>query len=174
MNVGITNFWDLGIYAPSAGGSSDNGEFSGILDSILSENVLISPKYEKQLIGNSELSEELVERIRELGSDQNSVVIVNRRGEISRYNFSEKKEPEHPTAEELRDFARARARKKARLDAYFHLLERVSIKRKLIEQENAMRFFNKKYRRSASLLDAAARSRQITSPPPVSSSDFLW
>ena len=95
---------------------------------------------------------------------KDSIVIVNKNGEITQYCTRSKRD-EHPTAEELKEVAKARARRQARLDAYFHLLERVSIKRKLIEQENAKRLLNKKYKFSVSGLDILARSQQITAPP---------
>ncbi len=166
MNIGIDNSFYLNSFFEGTTDSSDNGEFRSMLDSILANNVLISPKIEKQLIGNSDLAQEIEQKIHELGGSlQNSIVIVNRRGEVSQYTFPKEREETHPTAEELKAVARARARKKARLDAYFHLLERVSIKRKLIEQENAKRFLSKKYRFTSTRLDSTARARQITVPP---------
>lgn len=69
-----------------------------------------------------------------------------------------------PTQEELRAVARARARKKARLDAYFHLLEKVCIKRKIVENENAKRGGRKVYC-FTTLLDRLAESRRIIPPP---------
>lgn len=69
-----------------------------------------------------------------------------------------------PTQEELRAVARARARKKARLDAYFHLLEKVCIKRKFVENENAKRKGNKVYC-FTTLLDRIAESRELVPPP---------
>ena len=68
-----------------------------------------------------------------------------------------------PTQEELRAVARARARKKARLDAYFHLLEKVCIKRKVVENENAKRKGNKVYC-FTTLLDRIAESRDLVPP----------
>lgn len=69
-----------------------------------------------------------------------------------------------PTQEELRAVARARARKKARLDAYFHLLEKVCIKRKFVENENAKRKGKKVYC-FTTLLDRIAESRELVPPP---------
>lgn len=170
MNIGIENsFFPNSFF----GGTSDNtgdGEFGSMLDAILSGSVIISPKIENQLFSETELAQQtrqkLTEKIKEMGGElEHSILLVNKRGEVSRYDLSRKREMTSPTAEELKAVARARARKKARLDAYFHLLERVSIKRKLIEQENAKRFLNKKYRFSATTLDSTARARQITVPP---------
>lgn len=170
MNIGIENFINFGNYYNVGTTSSDNGEFRAVLDFALSGNVLISPKIEKELLSNSDFAEEIAQKIRELGGGSGAV-IVNRRGEVSRLCFSEKKE-EHPTAEELKEAAKARARRKARLDAYFHLLEKNAIRRKLIEQENAKRFLNKKYRLNAAAVDLAARARQ-TSPPPLNPDYFF-
>lgn len=131
--------------------------------------VVISPRIEEKLRADPEYSEQLSQKLSDILKKQgeclsNSVVIVDKTGEITQHCFSTERE-EHPTAEELKEVAKARARKKARLDAYFQLLERVSIKRKLIEQENAKRLVNKKYRFSVSCLDITARSRGITPPP---------
>lgn len=170
MNIEIGHSFYLNNFSTNGTAETDSGGFQEALDSILSGNVLISPKYESQLLGDSELAQaarqQLSEKLKEMGGElENSILVVNRRGEVTRYDLSKKDDMTSPTAEELKAVARARARKKARLDAYFHLLERVSIKRKLIEQENARRFLNKKYRFSSTSLDTTARARQITSPP---------
>ena len=167
--------------------SSDGGMFQSELDNALekqSDNseecsgyfgcrsdpmVVISPKTEAKMRDDPEYCEELSKKLNELlhsrgKSAKDTVVIVSKNGEISQYCTRPKRE-EHPTAEELKEVAKTRARRKARLDAYFHLLERVAIKRKLIEQENAKRLRNKKYRYSVSGLDIEARTHQITTPP---------
>lgn len=169
MNIAIDYLYNVNPNFSGNSESADDNEFRSALDAMLSGNVIISPKIEQQLFGDSELADQtrqkLTEALRELGGElENGVLLINRRGEVSKYTFR-KDELKHPTAEELKAVARARARKKARLDAYFHLLERVSIKRKLVEQENAKRFLNKKYRLSATRLDITARARQITAPP---------
>lgn len=150
--------------------SDDTDRFPCYFEGYSDQFVVFSPKIEEKLRNDPEYSEQLSQKIKELLKSQgeslkNSVVIVNKNGEISQYCTRPEREEKHPTAEELKEVAKARARKKARLDAYFHLLERVSIKRKLIEQENAKRLINKKYRFSVSGLDITARARQITSPP---------
>ena len=151
--------------------SSDNsGEFPGYCKNCPDQMVIISPKIEEKMRTDPEYSEKLAKKLNELlqshgKSMRDSVVIVQKNGEISQYCLRPKREPEHPTAEELKEVAKARARRKAKLDAYFHLLERVAIKRKLIEQENAKRLLNKKFRFSVSGLDMMARARQITTPP---------
>lgn len=188
MEFYIGNVSDRTASMPSGNYAADTGEFQNELNSALGNQtnepsefpiyfggysdsfVVISPKIEEKLVNDPEYSEQLSQKLEELlrgqgESMKNSVVIVNREGEISQHCFRSEREERHPTAEELKEVAKARARKKARLDAYFHLLERVSIKRKLIEQENAKRLVNKKYRLSVSGLDITARSRQITAPP---------
>lgn len=173
MNISINGAFRANPALVEASADQADDEFRQALDEILSGNVIISPKLEARLDEDPELSENIARKIRELsGAPRDSVVIVNKRGEVSRYTFDKERAETHPTAEELKAVARARARKKARLDAYFHLLERTSIKRKLIEQENARRFFKKKYRISATQLDSTARARQIT-PPPLDPSYFL-
>lgn len=154
----------LGSHSESSEGLPDY--FGGYSDAF----VVVSPKLEEKLSNDPEYSEQLSQKLNALLKSQgeslkNSIVIVNRDGEISQYCTRPEREERHPTAEELKEVAKARARRKARLDAYFHLLERVSIKRKLIEQENAKYLRNKKYRLSVSGLDIAARARQITAPP---------
>ena len=150
--------------------SDNSGECSGYFGGCWNPMVVISPKIEEKMRNDPEYSEELSQKLNELlhgrgRSAKDTVVIVSKDGEISQYCTRPKREPEHPTAEELKEVAKARARRKARLDAYFHLLERVAIKRKLIEQENAKRLRNKKYRYSVSGLDIEARTHQITTPP---------
>lgn len=168
INIGIDYLYNMGDFSTGSAETSDNGEFAAALGGFLSGNVIISPKIQGQLAGGSEAAREIREKIsqamKELGSDRDSVIIVNRQGEVSHYSFKKENDKTRLTAEELKAVAKARARKKARLDAYFHLLERVSIKRKLIEQENA-KASNKKYRCSVTRLDIIARNRQITSPP---------
>lgn len=157
--------------AGAVGKQSDNlGINSDYFGGASNPMVVISPKIEEKMRNDPDFSEELSQKLNELLHNQgksikDSIVIVNKNGEISQYCTRSKREPEHPTAEELKEVAKARARRKARLDAYFHLLERTAIRRKLIEQENAKRLLNKKYRRSVSGLDIETRARQNTAPP---------
>ena len=162
-----------GFQSELAGALEKRSEISGdIGDNFCGyPGVVISPKIEDKLRSDPEYSELLSKKLKELLHGQsenlkNSVVIVDKNGEITQHCFSRDREERHPTAEELKEVAKARARKKARLDAYFRLLERVSIKRKLVEQENAKRFAGKKYRFSVSCLDIIARSRKTAAPPP--------
>lgn len=163
---------------PSAECSSD-GSFMDFVEKALAEkspvpeeylqsgNVIVSPRLERKMKDDPELAGRILKEIKNFrGNSNNSreeILIINRNGESFHYSSKENDRPEHPTAEELKEVARARARKKARLDAYFHLLEKVCIKRKLIEQENAKR--GRRYRCSVTKLDLIAESRRITEPP---------
>ena len=161
--------WDNGLF---------QSELAGALGRKPSESmVVISPKIEEKMHSDPEYFEELAQKINELLQNQGSkmkdcIVIVNRDGEISQHCLRSDRE-KHPTAEELREVAKARARRKARLDAYFHALERAAIKRKLVEQENAKRFLDKKKRLSVSALDMMARTHQIKNPPAFTSRMFF-
>ena len=170
MDLHIGSAFDATVSPAAAAQTLDGGLFQNELVSALGKQmVVISPKIEAKMKNDPEYSEELSQKLNELLQSQgksmrDSIVIVNKNGEITQYCTRPKRE-KHPTAEELKEVAKARARRKARLDAYFHRLERSAIKRKLIEQENAKRLINKKYRRSVSALDIEARARQITAPP---------
>ena len=135
--------------------------------------VVISPVIEDKMRSDPKYAEELAKKINQLLQGQGSrmkdcIVIVNQDGEITQYCIRPERE-KHPTAEELREVAKARARRQAKLAAYFHSLERAAIKRKLIEQENAKRFLDKKKRLSVSALDMMARTHQIKNPPAFTS-----
>lgn len=161
---------------------SDGGEFGEMVEkAVLQKNlsefpeglssgcfVAISPKIVAKMRENADLCENIRSQIEKLQQNiqnnaRDSFIVVDRNGEVLKYRVKDDR-PSHPTAEELREVAKARARKKARLDAYFHLLEKICIKRKLIEQENAKNR-GKKYRISATLLNRLAESRRLTSPP---------
>lgn len=167
MNIGIDHLYNTGNFSSPNTEAPGGGEFASALNDFLSGNVIISPKPENQIDGDPETAREIRKKIsqavKELGGDRDGAVIVNRQGEVSQYSFKKEKDKTQPAAEELKAVAKARARKKARLDAYFHLLERISIKRKLIEQENAKG--SRRYRCSITQLDNIARNRQITPPP---------
>ncbi len=195
MEFNISGMADRSAMRISESRPSGNGEFqSELFDAIeklekTPENsgsnffgyegvfTVVSPKIEEKLRSDPEYFELLSEKLSKMlhgqgESMKNSVVIIDRNGEITQHCFGKDREERHPTAEELKEVAKARARKKARLDAYFRLLERSAIKRKLIEQENAKRLVNKKYRLSVSCLDIIARSRRITAPLPDPDSLF--
>lgn len=108
--------------------------------------VAISSKFEEKMLQNPELAREISQKINEMSSDSNNIIIVDRSGEIVQYSTkTEKRDIERELAD-AKEAAKARLRKKARLDAYFKMLQRNTIKRKLVEQENAKRLSGKKYR----------------------------
>lgn len=146
----------------------DNGEFSELLWSDIARRrsesvVIVSPKFEQTASENPALCEEIRQKIAQLSQNRDNIIIVDRNGDIT--NYSTKKEKnEHPTAEELKEVAKARARRQARLAEYFQRLEKVCIKRKIIEQENAKRTRRKKYR-SVTELGVIADSQQLAPAP---------
>lgn len=187
----ISVIFNSGTFAFASDNSTrKDGEFQDMVNGMLSENtlseqdeplwthcqqigqcfgsVVISPKAEALMRENSELCESITSQIEALRKNtgknsRDDFIIVDKNGEVRSYNTKDDA-PTHPTKEELREAAKARARKKARLDAYFHRLEKVCIKRKLVEIENAGRK-SKKYRLPITLLDRLAESQRITSPP---------
>ena len=126
--------------------------------------VIISPQYEKILEQDSTLKAALAEKLHEphLGCGKqcrNDITIVDKYGEISYYCLErEKKRFQRPESEEIKEAAKARARRKARLSAYFRRVERYSIKRKLIEQANVKRPRGKKLRISVTKLNTITES----------------
>lgn len=179
MSFQINEFSDIAALAQSRLQRSDNGLFRETVENAMTERntvtslplapdadsgyVVVSPKLEEKLKADPGLAEEISQKINEMcrcyGENcRDNIVVVDRNGEITRYCPKHDKNKDYPTAEELKELAKARARKKARLDAYFKLVERISIKRKLIEQENAKRAVNKKYRYSVAKIDLIAKS----------------
>ncbi len=176
MSFQINEFSDITALIKNRAHSSDNGLFRDAVENAISERennvslenigsgyVVVSPKLEDKLKTDPGLAEELARKITEMcqcyGKNcRDNIVVVDRSGEVTRYCTKHDKNKDYPTAEQLKELAKARARKKARLDAYFKLLERISVKRKLIEQENSKRAFNKKYRYSVARIDLLARS----------------
>ncbi|MCH5197240.1 MAG: hypothetical protein J1F28_11015 [Oscillospiraceae bacterium] len=148
----------------------DDGEFSELLSSDIARRhseslVIVSPKLEETLNENPDLREEIRQKIAQLGQSRDNIIIVDRNGEVTRYSAkTESDNFSSPTAEELKEVAKARARRKARLNAYFQLLEKVCIKRKLVEQENAKRARGKKYR-SVTELGVIVKSRLLSPAP---------
>lgn len=170
----INNNLPFNINPNNSFSDSDAGEFQAIVESAVAARnslcgsrsegfVVVSPKLEEKMNENPELYEDLKQEIEQARKNKDCITIFDRIGERTSYSTKNDRQ-DHPTSEELKEVAKARARRKARLDAYFHLLERVCIKRKLIEQENAKRWARKKYR-SVSDIDCIARSRQILEPP---------
>lgn len=176
MSFQINDFSDITALIQSRAQSYDNGLFREAVENAVAERknnlslenigggyVVVSPKLEDKLKADPELAEEIARKITEMcqcyGKNcRDNIVVVDRSGEVARYCTKHDKNKDYPTSEQLKELAKARARKKARLDAYFKLLERVSVKRKLIEQENSKRAFNKKYRYSTARIDLIARS----------------
>ncbi len=180
MSLEITEFTDITAFVKNHAHEADNSLFQQAIENAVAERkntemplssvtgiangyVVVSPKLESKLKDDPELAEQLSQKIAEMSrcygkNCRDNIVVVDRNGEILRYCPKHDKKEDHPTAEELKALARARARKKARLDAYFKLVERISIKRKLIEQENVKRGANKKYRYSPARIDMIAKS----------------
>lgn len=128
--------------------------------------VAISPKFEKKLQQDPELAREIAQKIENMtsgfGNDwKNHMIVIDRSGEITQYRTKptdREKRLEELEAESLKEAAKARLRKKARLDAYFKIVQQNAIKRKLIEQENAKRPRGKRYRSYGTTLDSIAKS----------------
>lgn len=180
MSFQITEFSDINAFIQARANNSDNNLFRDAVESALlghennsplsvssgteeSACVIISSQLEEKLRNDPELAEELSQKINEMcrcyGKNcRDNIVVVDKNGEIAHYCTKHDKPKEYPTSEQLKAIAKARARRKARLDAYFKLVERISVKRKLIEQENMKRAFNKKYRYSVAKVDSIAKS----------------
>lgn len=184
MNFRVTQYSDINALISERAQSGDDSLFRDAVENALSERgtlsagceesmILISSKLEEKLKNDPELAEDIYRRINEMcgcyGKNcRDNIVVVDRNGEIARYCPTHDKRKDRVTDEKLKEIAKARARKKAKLDAYFKLVERISIKRKLIEQENLKRGANKKYRYSVMQLDAIAKSiSQKPSKEPV-------
>lgn len=144
--------------------------------------VALSPKFEKKLQEDPELAEQTAQKIENLaklselcgGNRNSSVIVIDRSGEIKQYCTKPSKRDkklEELEAESLKEAIKARLRKKARVDAYFKIVERNAVKRKLIEQENAKRPRNKRYRYNSSTLNSAVQS--IIGSNPTTAADIL-
>ncbi len=141
--------------------------------------VAISPKFEEKLQKDPALAEETAQKIENLtklwgGEQNNNIIVIDRRGEVKQYctnRGKREKELEELEAESIKEAIKARLRKKARVDAYFKIVERGAVKRKLIEQENAKRPRGKRYRYSVSKLNSVAQS--ILGQNPTTAADIL-
>ena len=126
--------------------------------------VAISSKFEKKMLEDPELAREIAQKIEDmtkgLGSAyKDSMIVIDRSGEITQYNTKTgSKRDREREIEELKEVAKARLRRKARLDAYFKIVKQNSIKRKLIEPENIERPRGKRYRSSPTKIDSMVRS----------------
>ncbi len=141
--------------------------------------VAISPKFEKKLQDDPALAKETAQKIENLtkvyGSDwSSSIIVIDKSGEIKHFQTKptdREKSLEELEAESVKEAMKARLRKKARLDAYFKVVERAAVKRKLIEQENAKRPRDKRYRCNVAKLNSIAQS--ILGESPSTAADIL-
>ena len=178
MNIEINDLAELYFKIGSSKTDfADNGFRQAIEDAVNDKNsvynsiyfnkksyVAISSKFEEKMRQDPELAREIAQKIEEmtkgLGSAyKDSIIVIDRSGEITQYNTktSDKRDREREI-EELKEVAKARLRRKARLDAYFKIVQQISVKRKLIEQENIKRARNKRYRSDTTRLDSIAKS----------------
>lgn len=142
--------------------------------------VAVSPQFEKKMRQDPELAEQTAQKIDNLtkvfGADyQNSMIVIDRRGEIKHYRTQtdeKAKKAEELEAEALKDAIKARLRRQAKLEAYFKIVQRNAIKRKLIEQENAKRPRGKSYRTNVAKLNSVAVSL-VGGTVPASAADIL-
>lgn len=180
MSLEITEFAEINALIGSRERNGDNALFREAIENAVADRenaekfysgipgvtsgyVVISQKLEDKLKSDPDLAEELAQKIAEMSkcygkNCRDNIVVVDRNGEITRYCPKHDRSKDYPDSEELKALAKARARKKARLDAYFRLVERISVKRKLIELENIKRGANKKYRYSPAKIDMIAKS----------------
>lgn len=170
MNLQINNFADIAAFIQNKTQNTDDSLFRdavenavSMLESSTSGCVVVSPKLEGKFKDDPEFAEEIARKIAEMTgcygkTCREKIVVVDKNGEITGYCPKHDKNKDYPTSEQLKELAKARARKKARLDAYFKLVERISVKRKLVEQENLKRAANKKYRYSPDHIDMLAKS----------------
>lgn len=141
--------------------------------------VAISPQFEKKMQRDPELAEQTAQKIDNLtkvfgGDRKNNIIIIDRRGEVKQYctqSDERLKKAEELEAESIKEAIKARLRKKARIDAYFKIVERGAIKRKLIEQENAKRPRGKRYRTNVAKLNSVAQS--MVGANPTTAADIL-
>ena len=181
MNIGSIEIKDLAeLYFRTGStrtGSADDGFQQAVEDALNDKNsiynaiyfnkksyVAISSKFEEKMREDPELAREIAQKIEEmtrgLGSAyKDSMIVIDRSGEITQYNTKTgSKQDREREIEELKEVAKARLRRKARLDAYFKIVTQISMKRKLIEQENVKRPRNKRYRSDITKLDSIVKS----------------
>lgn len=192
MNIRIKNLSELAA-KPAAKASASDDEFKQAVENAVIERndaynsiyfnkksfVAISPKFEKKMQQDPKLAENIAEKIDNLtkiygGEWKDNIIVIDRSGEIKQYSAQQskrEKELEKLEAENLKEAIKARLRKKARSDAYFKIVERGAIKRKLIEQENAKRTRNKRYRTNIAKLNSVAWG--IVGENPSTAADIL-
>ena len=178
MNIEIKDLSELSfISIGSKAGPADDGFRQAIEDALNDKYpiydsiyfnkksyVAISSKFEEKMRDDPELAREIAQKIedmtRGLGSSyKDSMIVIDRSGEITQYSTKtgDKRDREREI-EELKEVAKARRRRKARLDAYFKIVQQNAVKRKLIEQENVRRPRGKRYRSDPVKLDSMVRS----------------
>lgn len=170
MSLQINEFTDIAAFIQNKTQNTGDTLFLdavtnavSVLENNTAAHVVVSPKLESKLRDDPEFAEEIARKIAEMTgcygkTCREKIVVVDKNGEITGYCSKHDKNKDYPTSEQLKELAKARARKKARLDAYFKLVERISVKRKLVEQENLKRAANKKYRYSPDHIDMLAKS----------------
>lgn len=142
--------------------------------------VALSPQFEKKLQQDPELAKQTAQRIDNLtkvldGDYKSSMIVIDRRGEIKQYRTQtdeKAKKAEELEAKALKDAIKARLRRQAKIEAYFKIVERNAIKRKLIEQENAKRPRDRRYRYNSAKLNSVAMSL-AGGTVPTSAADIL-
>lgn len=178
MNIEINDLSELFFkYTNSGSGVADDGFQQAVDEAIGSRNsvynsiyfnkksyVAVSSKFEEKMREDPELAREIAQKIEDMTKGlgrayKDSMIVIDRSGEITQYNTKtgDKRDREREI-EELKEVAKSRIRRKARLDAYFKIVQQNSIKRKLIEQENVKRPRGKQYRTNSTKLDSLVRS----------------
>lgn len=178
MNIGIKDLSELSFMSiGSRSGTADDGFQQAVEEAVNDRNaiinsiyfnkksyVAISSKFEEKMREDPELAREIAQKIDNMTKGfghayKDSMIVIDRSGEITQYNtkMGDKRDREREI-EELKEVAKARLRRKARLDAYFKIVQQNSVRRKLIEQENAKRPRGKRYRASSTKLDSMVRS----------------
>ena len=126
--------------------------------------VAVSPKLRERMLAEPELAREIAEKIEAMTSGlgsrcKNSMIIIDRSGEVTQYcQKPYDKRAAEREAENAKEAEKSRLRRKARLDAYFKIVQQISMRRKLIEQENIKRPRGKRYRANSTDLDSMVRS----------------
>lgn len=178
MNIEIKDLSELSFMSiRSRASSADDGFQQAVENAVNDKNsvlnsiyfnkksyVAISSKFEEKMREDPELAREIAQKIEEMtrglgNAYKDSMIVIDRSGEITQYNTKTgSKRDREREIEELKEVAKARLRRKARLDAYFKIVKQTSIKRKLIEQENIERPRGKRYRSSPTKIDSMVRS----------------
>lgn len=194
MSIKLRGLSELSLNrSRKSSGTADSGFSEAVMDAINDRDsaynsiyfnqksfVAISPKFEKKMQDNPKLAEETAQKIENLtklygGEWNGNVIVIDRSGEIKHFRTKptdHEKELEKLEAESIKEAIKARLRKKARVDAYFKIVERNAVKRKLIEQENAKRPRDKRYRYNTAKLNSAVQSI-LGSNPSATAADIL-